>query len=115
MAAANGVFRFRGASGQTYNLSAFWDDTANHFVLFDQSQKASATSPDYWKPPETVVLQDVVLEAATANTTSTQLLRSSRVTGDILLDAIHLAAIAFRPVLNVAFGVGDLVQARALA
>lgn len=115
MAAQNGVFRFRGQSGQTYALSAYWDDTANHFVLFDQSQAAGATSPDYWKPPEPVVLQDVVLAAATANTTKTQLFRSSRVTGDVLLDAIHLASVAFRPVLNVPYGVTDLVQARALA
>jgi len=103
MAAQNGVFHFIGLrSGQTYDVSAYFDDTAGNLVRFNQAGKAGATSPDFWDAPEPVVLRDIVLAAATGQTI-TQLLRGGKPTGDYFLNAIHLASVVTRPVLNIPF------------
>jgi hypothetical protein len=114
MAAQSAVFRFRGASGQTYAVSAYLNDTATALVTFDLAGKAGANSPNYFKCPETMVLQDVIIAAATGQT-ATQLLRDNKPTGDVLLNAVHLASVAFRPALNIPFLAGSLAQAVQLA
>jgi len=114
MAAQNAVFKFRGASGRSYNISAYLDDTATHLVTFDQTEKATASSPDYWQPPEVVVLQDVCIAAASGQT-STQLLVNGMGTGDVLLNAIHLASITNRPGLSIPYSPSNRVGAKQLA
>lgn len=102
MAAQNGVANFRGKSGQTYSLSFYLDDTAGAPVRMSQAGKAAATSPTEWTPPEPVVLFDVIIAAASGQTT-TQIVRNGQPTGDYLLNAVHLAAITFRPPLSIVF------------
>lgn len=114
MAAQNGIFRFIGNSGRTYNVSAYFDDTANDLVKFDLAAKAAAASPDYWQPNEPCVLRDVILAAATGQT-STQILANGQPTGDVLLNAVQLASITTRPMLNLPFGPGLRVSAKQLA
>jgi len=101
MAAAQGIFQFVGRRG-TYSVSAHFDDTANNPVRFSQSGAASATSATDWTPPEPVILMDVILGSATGKT-QTQILRNSQPTGDMLLNAVHLATVVVRPALRVAF------------
>lgn len=102
MAAQNGVATFKGKSKMTYSVSFYLDDTAGNPVRWSQASKASATSPTDWQPPEPVVLTDICIAAASGQTT-TQMTRNGIPTGDYLLNAVHLAAITFRPVLAIPF------------
>jgi len=115
MAAQNGVFRFVGLMRRiTYDVSAYFDDTATNPVRFDTSGKAGSTSPTEWIPMEPVMLVDMVLAAATGQTT-TQLNRNNVPTGDYLLNALHLAAITTRPGLRVPCSAGIKFGAKQLA
>jgi hypothetical protein len=103
MAAQNGIMNFVGAqTGQTYSVSFYLDDTAGNPVRFSQAGKAVATSPTDWTPPEVVVLTDVIIGAASGQTT-TQILRNGQPTGDYLLNAVYLASVTNRPALRVIF------------
>lgn len=102
MAAQNGVFMLVGRSGQTYNISCYFDDTAGNPVRFSQAGKAGTGSPTEWTPPEPCALVDVTMAAASGQTT-TQLARNGQPTGDYLLNALHLASIATRPALRVVY------------
>jgi hypothetical protein len=102
MAAQNGVMSFIGQSGMSYSLSFYCDDTAGNPLRFNQAGKAGATAPTDWTPAEPVVLTDFCLAAASGQTT-TQIVRNGQPTGDILLNAMHLAAITTRPGLRIPF------------
>jgi len=104
MAVANGIWSFRGKSGMTYSVSAYYDDVANDPVRFSSAGKAIATSPTEWSPPEPVVLTDICMASNTATPLYHQILRGSAPTGDILLNAVHLASVVVRPGLRVVFG-----------
>jgi len=114
MAASSATFNFVGRSRKTYAVSAYLDDTAGHLVTFSVFGKAGATSETYWQPPEAVRLHDVVIAAATGQT-HTQLLVNGAPTGDMLLNAIHLAAINTRPQLNLIFSPGYRIGAVQIA
>lgn len=103
MAAQNGVFHLIGNSGRTYDISSYFDDTAGNPVRFSQAAKAGAASPTEWTPPEGCRLTDVVIAAASGQTT-TQICKNGQPTGDYLLNALHLASITTRPVLNIGYG-----------
>jgi hypothetical protein len=113
MAAANGIATFIGAR-ETYHVSIYFDDTAGNRVLFDNSRKAAAGSPNKWNPPETVTLIDFLMGAASGQTT-TQLLRNGTPTGDYLLNAVHLATVVTRPAMRKIFAAGAEVSAVQLA
>jgi len=115
MAAQSGVFKFMGMrSRQTYDVSAYFDDTAGNYIKFDQSAKASAASSDSWTPPEPVALIDLVLAAATAQTT-TQLIKGGTHTGDFIMNALYLVTVTFRPALRVFINTGTKFQAKQIA
>lgn len=102
MAAQSGIFHFVGKSGMSYSVSAYFDDSANAPVRFSQAGAAGATSDTSWTPPEPVALVDVILAAATART-QTQITRNGQPTGDMLLNALYLAAVTTRPPLRIVF------------
>ena len=114
MGVAYGVASFVGKSGMTYNVSTYFDDTPGNPVRFSQAGKAGAGSATDWTPSEAVALVDFCLLAASAQT-MTQLLRNGQPTGDMLLNALHLAAIATRPALRVVFSPMARVSAIQLA
>lgn len=114
MAAQNGVFHFVGRSRATYSVSAYFDDSSGNPVRFSQAGKAGATSPTDWTPCEPVILVDVCLAAASGQTT-TQLVRNGQPTGDIILNAMHLASITTRPHLTIGFNPTNKVGAFQLA
>lgn len=102
MAAQSGIFTFHGKSGMSYSVSAYFDDTANAPVRLSQAGAAGAASASDWTPPEPCALTDMVMAAASART-ATQLLRNGQPTGDMLLNAVHLASVVVRPPLRVVY------------
>jgi hypothetical protein len=103
MAAQQGQAHFIGQSGRGYIQSLYFDDTAGNPVRWSGGGKASATSPTEWKPSETVTLVDLVLAAATGQT-ATDFYVNDQGTGDVILNALHLASVTFRPRPNVKLG-----------
>jgi hypothetical protein len=114
VAAQNGVMMCKGRSGQTYNVSLYFDDSANNPVRFSGYGKAGATSPTEWSAPEDCVLMDLCIAAASGQTT-TQLLKNSQPTGDIFLNAIILASIVSRPPVRILYRKDERVGAVQIA
>lgn len=114
MAAQKGNARFVGMSGTVYNKAVYFDDTAGNPVRFDGGSGASTTSPTSVQFGEAVALTDVVLAAATGQT-QTQLCRDDVPTGDILLNALHLAAVTTRPPLATPYAPGQRITMIQLA
>lgn len=115
MAAQNGVANFVGLrSRKTYSVSFYLDDTAGNQVRWSQAGKAGATSPDYWQPPEQVLLYDFIIAAGSGQTT-TQFLVNGAPTGDIILNAVFLASVTNRPRLSLMFSPAYRIGALQLA
>jgi len=114
MAAANVIFNFKGKSGQSYSISSYFDDSAGNPARFNAAGKAAAGSPTDWTPSEPVVLVDMVIAAASGQT-MTQITRNGQPTGDMLLNAVHLASITTRPPLRIPYGAGMRVGAYQIA
>lgn len=110
MAAQSGTAYFLGLSSrQTYTKSLYFDDTAGNLVRYGAGTKAGATSPDAWIAPENVVLYDLCLAAATAQTT-TGLQVNGQPTGDYLTNALHLVSVTNRPRLQKMFPAGYRIE-----
>ena len=115
MAAQSGNVSFVGRSTRTYAKQIYCDDTANHTVLFDAGVGAASGIGDaFFIAPEMMVMTDICLAAATAQT-RTQVVRNGVPTGDTLLNAQHLASVTFRPQLRIPFLKGDKVALVQLA
>lgn len=100
MAAQKGAATFLGASGRRYVKQFYLSDSANALATFDSGAGAGAASEAFYIPPEDVKVVDICIAAASGQT-QTQLCIDGVPTGDMLLNAIHLAAITFRPVLTL--------------
>jgi len=114
MAASYGAAIFHGKSGQVYYKDIYLDDSANARVRWDGGQGAGAASPTEWYPPEGVMLIDVCIQAATAQT-KTQIIRNNVPTGDMVRNSINLSTITNRPRLGTVYNSGDKVEMIQLA
>lgn len=107
MAAQTGEAVFQTPNGRIVK-EVYFDDTAGNAVRWDGGSGAGAASPTEWITPYSVKLVDLVLAAATGQT-QTQINRNDQGTGQILLNALHLVAVTFRPVLGTNFAKGDKI------
>lgn len=114
MAAQYGMVSFIAQGGRSYNVDVYCDDSAGDPVRWDGGAGASATSPTFWTAPENVMMTDVVLAAATAQT-KTQVNRNNVGTGHILRNSVVLASVNTRPALRIPFGAGSQVSLTQLA
>ncbi len=114
MAASYGSAIFVGQSRRRYYKDCYLDDSAGAAVRWDNGAGASATSDTFWIPPEGVVLVDLIIASATAQT-KTQICRDNVPTGDICRNSLHLAAVTNRPALAVPFGKSQKISALQLA
>lgn len=86
----------------------YFDDTAGNAVRWDGGSGAGAASPTEYITPVPMKLVEIILAAATGQT-QTQINRNDAGTGQILLNALHLASVTFRPVLGTNYAKGDKV------
>lgn len=114
MAAQTGAAIFHAGGGRVYYKEIYFDDTAGNLVRWDAGSGAGAATPDSWIAPEAMTLHEVVLAAATGQT-QTQINRNDNGTGNILLNALHLASVTFRPRLGVVYPAGSKVTMLQLA
>lgn len=111
-----GTMKFIGlVTGQTYTKDIYLSDVANARVRWDGGLGASSTSPEFFTPPEPVVMQDYAQVTGTADTTKLQVCRAGVPTGDILRYTIHLTTLNNRPALNIVFAAGQDISANQLA
>jgi len=109
------TFFFRGASGKTYSVDAYVSDVANALVTFDGGAGAGSSSPDFWTPPEDVVLVDYSMVTGTADTTKIRMTVNGRPTQHIFRYTVFLTSLNNRPKISIGFRAGARVSAIQLA
>lgn len=105
MAAQSGVatFAFIGTRvPQTINVQFHLDDTAGNPVLWDVGGGDPSKGAEEFRPVRPVNLVDFCIAAASGQTKTTINRGGARI--DTLLNAVHLASVATRPRLAIAFG-----------
>lgn len=99
MAAQNGVVTFERPNGTKFTYSVYFDDTATNPVRWLKDGKAAAASPDNLIITEVSAVVDVVLAAASGQTTT--VVKKNDLPVSTLLNALHLASITTRPVPGI--------------
>lgn len=105
------TFYFVGASGKTYSVDGYVSDVNGARVTFDGGAGAGASSPNFWIPPENVILQDYAMVTGTADTEKIRLTVNGRPCGQILRYVPHLTTNSNRPKLTIGFTKGSQVSA----
>lgn len=107
------TFVFMGVQTQRiYNVDVYYSDVADGLINWDGGAGASATSPDSFTAPETLVLQDISIVTGGTDTKKFQILRNNQPTGDFIRHTPHLTTNPTRPRLQLGFVQG--VQIRAI-
>jgi hypothetical protein len=99
---------------KTYAVDAYLSDVANAYATWDSGSGASATSDNFWIPPEPVVLTDVSFTTGLTDTKRLQLIRNAVATGQYLNYGVHDDA-NIRPTLRLGFNKGDKIAGIQLA
>jgi len=106
------VMQFLGLmSGKTYSKDVYVSDVAESRINFDSGSGASATSENFWRPPEPVLLTDYSQVTGTADTTKLQVTKNGIPTGDFLRYTVHLTSLNNRPRLAIGFPAGSEISA----
>jgi len=105
------AFVFIGASGKTYSVDGYVSDVNGARVTFDGGAGAGTTSPDFWIPPENVILTDFSMVTGTADTEKIRMTVNGRPLGQILRYVPHLTTNSNRPKLTIGFKAGSQVSA----
>jgi hypothetical protein len=80
-------------------------------INWDGGAGASASSPDFWTPPENVVLKDFSMVTGTADTEKIRLTVNGRPTQHILRYETYLSSLNSRPALSIGFRQGARIAA----
>ena len=110
-----GAMQFVGMSGRTYSIDIYLSDVDNGQINWDSGGGASATSDQFWTPPEPVTLVGYSQVAGTADTEKLRITRNGMPTANLLRYSIHLTTLNNRPRLNLRFGAGVKVGAIQIA
>jgi hypothetical protein len=106
-----GTATFQGLQTKaTYAVDIYISDVVAAPVTFDSGSGAGATSLQFWKAPEDVMLVD--LSVATGNTVATALVPTSnggQIPGQRFRTANFLNTLAFRPAIKLGFKSGSNV------
>lgn len=116
MATSVGTIYLRGRSGQGYIKDLYIVDTAEALDRWDAGNGSSSTSPDYFSPPEDVIIEKYVQVAATGQT-RTSIDINNQPTGNILRNSEHIpsATIIGTPYIGVKVAAGYKISLRAIA
>lgn len=106
------IFTFTGLrTRKTYSVDAYVSDVAGALVRFDAGDGSSTTSPNFFVPPEPMVLTDLAIVTGTQDTTKLQLTKNGKATGDFLRYTMHLTSLARRPSLAIGVNAGSAFRA----
>lgn len=104
-----GTLSFVGASGRTYIISMYTADTAGYRNKFAADTAATATSSDYWRPPENVTMTDFSITTGTTQIAFVMTVDGAVKNGTVMSSLHHVSTAAFRPQLRITFPKGSLV------
>lgn len=93
MAAQNGTMQFRGKNS-TYTVDFYAPDAVGTVGTFNASGLSGATSPNYWKAPETVILEKVTIAASPTAVGATLTLSGALYVGKTLRWANQLSSLS---------------------
>lgn len=116
MAAQYGVATFYSIMRKvpmSYTVQFYLDDTAGNAVLWDVGGGDAAKGAEEWRPPEPVILSDVLIAAASGQTKTTINRIGTRIA--TLLNAAHLVTVVSRPKLAYTFGPNAPISANQVA
>ena len=107
--ATTGVATFIGASGRTYSISTYTADTSGVINTLNPNTVATATSPQFWRPPENVILNDYAIATGTTQTTAYWTQDGATKAGSVTSYVACLNTSAQRQQLKLAFPAGCLI------
>lgn len=108
----NAIFSFLGLStGVLYPVEAYINDVANANVRFDSGAGASATSAEFWTPPENVQLRDYSQVSGPTVAFKLRLAINGINAPGLLRFEMHLSTNSFRPPLSLMVPAGGRFSA----
>jgi len=111
MAAEAGTLKAVGRSGRPYYVDMYLPDAVGGIVLFNPAGAAAATSLNYWRPPEDVVITDVSVATGTTAVGAVFNLSGAVINGGVIRYANFLNTLASRPTLSISVPAGSLLGA----
>ena len=97
-----GSFTFVGVkTGKTYTKEIYVSDVNAALIQWDLGAGAGASSGNFWKTPEPVILIDFAMVTGTADTEKIRLNFNGVHSGHILRYDTHLTSLATRERLNI--------------
>lgn len=112
----NCTFTFLGlVTGQIYEIEGYVADVDKGNVRFDSGAGASATSADFWTPPEDCQLRDYAQVAGPTVTSKLRLAVNGVNTPGLLRYEAHLSTSPFRSPLSLYVPAGSRFSAVELA
>lgn len=106
-----GTMTFTGASGKTYSVELYLSDVDGALINWDGGAGAGTASPDFWTPPENVILTDYAMVTGTADTEKIRITVNGRPTQHILRYETFLTSLQSRPRLQIGFRQGARIAA----
>lgn len=100
---------FVGKSGRTYNIMGYTADTAAYTNTYSSTGAAGATSLQYWRAPEDVVLVDFAIPTGTTQVSMVMTQDGATKNGCVLGFATNLNTLAYRAKVNIPFPAGALI------
>jgi len=107
--ATTSIATFQGVSGRLYNISFYTADTAGAVNTANPMGAATATSPQYWRPPEQVKLIDYTIATGTTQTTAYWTQDGATKAGSVTSYIACLNTLALRQKFNIDFAGGSLI------
>ncbi|KKL87476.1 hypothetical protein LCGC14_1934340 [marine sediment metagenome] len=106
------TFSFLGLqTGVVYPIEAYISDVANANVRFDSGGGASATSAEFWTPPENVQLRDFAQVVGPTVAFKLRLSINGVNAPGLLRFEMHLSTLSFRPPLSLVVPAGGRFSA----
>lgn len=111
----SGTMSVRNSRGITVPVDFYVSDVANALVNWDNGRGAAAGTPDFYSPPEDVVITDFSISTGLADTTKAQPTINNMGTGAIVRWANHVNTLSNRGKINLLLRRGTALRMIQLA
>lgn len=110
MAASAGTLLLRGKSGKSYTVDLYVPDAVSTFLTFNGNGLAASTSPNNYRVPEDVVIEDISIAAAPTAVGATLIVDSAHLNGGTIRWANQLSSLNNRTKLAIGLRTGSIIQ-----
>ena len=111
MAATAGTLLLRGMkSGKSYTIDLYVPDATATYLTFNGNGLAGTTTPDNYRVPEDVVIEDISVAVAPTAVGATLIVNSAKINGAAIRWGNQLASLNNRTKLALGLRQGDIIQ-----